>query len=98
MIYSKNTKRTLQAVFYSIKRIMDFFIFFGAVVFVYAGVGYKVFYDDQATYYVHEFYDPYVNDYNSYWRIANSLIVSVTFDNYPLVMRPFISRHIRLTS
>ena len=82
--------RTLQAVYFSIKRIIDFLIFFSFVVFVYAGFGYKIFQDLEEPYHTHPFYDEYVNNYSSYSVIANSLMVLVTFDNYPLVMRPFI--------
>jgi Ion transport protein len=89
-IFSKATKRTLQAVYHSVKRIFDFFIFFFSIVFLYALLGSKIFYDDGRTYYTSDFYDQYINDYNNYGIIVNSLIVLVTFDNYPLVMRPFV--------
>lgn len=90
-LFSKSTLRTLQAVYFSLKRIFDFFIFFSVIIFVYAGLGYKVFEGIEDPYYMSVDYDPYVNNYDSYSVIANSLIVLVTFDNYPLVMRPFIS-------
>src|SRR5690606_24782452 len=35
------------------------------------------------------YYDAHVSDFNSYHVIVNALMVMVTFDNYPLVMRPF---------
>ena len=88
-LFSKPTRRTLQAVFHSIKRIFDYFIFFFSIVFLYALLGYKIFYDDDRSYYIHPYYDSHVQDYNSYHIIVNSLMVLVTFDNYPLVMRPF---------
>ena len=90
--FSKKTKRTLQAVFHSTKRISEFFIFFGTIVFIWAGLGYKVFEEEVRSFETDDFYDKYVNDYSGYWKIANSLVVSVTFDNYPLVMRPFVSQ------
>ena len=76
--------------YHSVKRIFDFFIFFFSIVFLYALLGSKIFYDDGRTYYTSDFYDQYINDYNNYGIIVNSLIVLVTFDNYPLVMRPFV--------
>lgn len=91
-IYSKATKRTLQAVYHSVKRILDFFIFFFSIVLLYAILGYKIFYDDSRTYYTSAWYDEHINDFNSYGIIVNSLIVLVTFDNYPFVMRPFIEQ------
>ena len=89
-LFNKSTLRTLQAVYFSMRRIFDFLIFFSFVVFVYAGFGYKIFQDMDEPYHTHPFYDEYVNNYSSYSVIANSLMVLVTFDNYPLVMRPFI--------
>lgn len=88
-IFSKATKRTLQAVYHSVKRIFDFFIFFFSIVFLYALLGYKIFDDEGRSYYISPNYDIHINDYSNYGIIVNSLIVLVTFDNYPLVMRPF---------
>lgn len=88
-IYSKPTRRTLQAIFHSIKRIFDYFIFFFSIVFLYGFLGYKMFYDDGRTYYTDVWYDWHISDYNSYTVIVNSLMVLVTFDNYPMVMAPF---------
>lgn len=88
-IYSKPTRRTLQAMFHSVKRIFDYLIFFFSIIFLYAFIAFKAFYDEDRTYYAHPFYDEYVSDFNSYGTIVNALTVLVTFDNYPLVMRPF---------
>lgn len=88
-IFNKSTRRTLQAIFHSVKRIFDYFIFFFSIIFMFALLGYKIFYDDNRSYYLHPFYDPHQSDYNSYLIIVNSLMVMVTFDNYPLVLRPF---------
>lgn len=88
-LYSKPTRRTLQAIFHSMKRIFDYFIFFFSIVFLYAMLGYRIFYDDSRIYHLHPSYDKHVSDYNSYEIIVNSLMVLITYDNYPLVMRPF---------
>lgn len=91
-IFSRNTKRTIQAMLGAMRRILDFFIFFSAVIFIYAGIGYRIFNDDHRTYNSDPNYDPHISNYNSYSVIANSLMVLVTSDNYPLVMRPFINQ------
>ena len=88
-LYSKSTMRTLQAVFHSVKRIFDYLVFFFSIVLLYALLGYKFFYDENRTYYTDPTYDPYINDFNDYGVIVNSLVVLVTFDNYPKVMQPF---------
>ena len=61
-LFSKPTLRTLQAVFHSIKRIFDYFIFFFSIIFLYGLLGYRIFYDDDRTYDVQPYYDKYVQD------------------------------------
>src|SRR3990167_9505718 len=91
-IFSKSTKRTLQAMIGSMRRILDFFIFFASIIFIYAGLGYRILQDEESEYYLHAFYDSNISDYNSYSVIVNSLMVLVTFDNYPLLMRPALAQ------
>lgn len=89
-LFSMSIRRSLQAVYFSIKKIIDFFIFFSVIVALFAGLGYKIFQDPNPTYIVRKGYDKHISDFTSYGIIANSLIILATFDNYPSVMRPFI--------
>lgn len=87
--FSYSTKRAIQALFHSFNKIMDVILFFSILVFLYAGIGYKIFDGDMTSFDENPYFDRNINDFSKFFVIVNSFYVLFSFDNYPLLMRPF---------
>lgn len=87
LFYSRELRRTFQAVLLSFEHILQLVIFILVMVFLTALIGTQVIGDMDGS--VH--YDPYIQNFNDFLVTSNLLYTLISFDPYPDLMIPAIN-------
>lgn len=79
-------RRSLKSLIYSLKQIVQLFVFFILMTFFWAGLGLKFIgdLDGEAE------YDIYSSNFNNFFKAFNILYALISFDGYPDCMIPAI--------
>lgn len=87
LFWSGELRRAFKSIIYSLKEILELFIFFFLMTIIWALIGMKFISDLDGE----VEYDEYKSNFNEFGTTANILYALISFDGYPDCMLPAIS-------
>ncbi len=86
--YSKELRRIMKCIVLSTPYIIDLIFFYILITSIWTLVGYKIISNLEGE----VAYDEYLNNFDDYPRALNAMYVLISFDGYPDIMLPSLSK------